>query len=307
MTRIASLTQQQALLTQLQKSNERAFAEQLKISTGKVAHQYKDIPEDTGILLSAKRVEARTEAYRNTNAEVANTLNLQDTTLSQLASSAQDLREALLNAASLGSGQTLMDEVDGVFQQALAVLNTQINGVYLFSGTRTDQKPVTAQVLNDLTLVPAAADVFANNQQRIGVEIDTGQVLQYNFLADGIGEELMASLKRIADFNAGASGPFGANLTDAQKSFVQSEAQALLAVTGQLNQIVATNGQMQNMVDDANKRHEQISINIKSFISDIEDADVAEAVTNLNQAQLILQASAKLISDLKGSSLLDYI
>ena len=307
MTRISTFLQQQALLSQLQKTNAQAFTEQQKISTGKNAQQYKDMPGETGVLLAAKRVEAQTAAFQGTNAELVNTLNLQDTSLSQLASSSQDLREAILNGSSLGSGQTLMQDVDGVFQQAVSILNTKVNGVYIYGGTKTDQEPVTAQSLSDLTAVPSATNVFANNQQRVGVEISSGQTLQYNFLADQVGGQLMASLKRIADFNAGPNGPFGAQLTDVQKQFLQTEVQNLQTTSENLNQVVAQNGQLQNTVDDANTRLGQTNVNVKSFISDIEDADVAQAVSNLNQSQLVMQASAKMIADLKDNSLLDYI
>jgi len=306
-TRISSFLQQQALLTQLQKTNERAFTEQVKISTGKNAQQYKDIPEDTGVLLAAKRVEAQTAAFKNTNAELVNTLNLQDTSLSQLASSSQDLRQSILDGASMDSGQTLMQQVDGIFQQAQSILNTQVNGVYIYGGTKTDQAPVTAQTLNDLTAAPSSASVFVNNQQRLGVEISAGQTLQYNFAADQVGGPLMASLKRIADFNAGPNGPFGAQLTAVQKQFLQTETQNLQTITENLNQVVGQNGQLQQTVDDANTRLGQTDVNIKGFISDIEDADVAQAVANLNQSQLILQASAKMIADLKDNSLLNYL
>jgi flagellar hook-associated protein 3 FlgL len=306
-TRISSFLQQQALLSQLQKTNERAFSEQVKISTGKNAQQYKDMPDETGVLLAAKRVEAQTGAFQNTNAELVNTLNLQDTSLSQLASSSQDLREAVLNGTSLDSGQTLMQQVDGIFQQAVSVLNTQVNGVYIYGGTKTDQAPVTAKTLGDLTAAPAASNVFVNNQQRLGVEISAGQTLQYNFLADQVGGQLMASLKRIADFNAGPNGPFGAQLTDVQKQFLQGEVQNIATITEQLNQVVGQNGQLQQTVDDANTRLGQTDTNVKGFISDIEDADVAQAVANLNQSQVMLQASAKLIADLKDNSLLNYI
>src|SRR5262249_36963859 len=113
------------------------------------------------------------------------------------------------------------------------------------------------------------------NQQHLSVDIDNGQTLQYNFLADGVGKDLMDSLKRIADYNAGPGGPFTAQLTDAQKTFLAGEIQTLSTVNQNLNQVVATNGQYQNTVDDANKRHEQTNTNVKGFISDIEDADVA--------------------------------
>lgn len=307
MTRIASFVQQQTLLAELQKAGVRSNSEQLKISTGKNAQVYKDIPESIGVLMSAKRVATGVETYQSTNTELANTLNLQDTTLSQVASTAQDLRQSLLDTTSLGSGQTVMQQAQSAFTQALAALNTQVNGVYMFGGTRTDQAPVTATQLSDLQLVPSAASVFANNQGRVGIEVDQGQTVQYNFLADQVGKDLMDSLKRIADFNAGPNGPFSPTLTEPQRAFLQTESQNLKTITENLNQVVGQNGQLQNIVDEADTRLSQKLTQTKSFISDIEDADVAKAVSNLNQDQLVMQASSKLIASLRDNSLLNYI
>jgi flagellar hook-associated protein 3 FlgL len=307
MTRVASFAQSQAILAQYQATNARLFQDQQQISTGKIAQQYKDIPSQTGVLLSAQSLYARTTQFQQTNKELASTLDIQDTTLNQVATSSQDLREALLNGTSLGSGGTLMQQVDGAFQQVLSVLNTQVNGAYIFGGTRSDQPPVTAQTLSDLQAAPAASNVFANNQQRIGVSIDTGETMQYNFLADEVGGQLMDSMKQIADYNAGPNGPFGAVLTDAQQTFLAGQAHNLESITANINQLVARNGQFQNQVDAADQRHAQTSTNVQGFISDIADADVAQAVTNLNQDQVTLQASARVIAELQQNSLLNYL
>lgn len=307
MTRISNFVQHQSLLAELQKTNERIYKSQMQISTGKLAQQYKDIPQETGVLLSAKRVETRTAQYQTTVKQLANRLDMQNVSLEQFASTAGDLRQALLDGISLGSGQVVMEEVDGAFRQALAVLNTKLDGNYIYGGTRTDQAPVNAASLSDLIAAPTISTVFDNNAQRIGVEVDTGQTLQYNFLADEVGQELMDSMKRIAEFNAGPNGPFAAHLTEAQRAFLTNEAVTLKTITENLNQIVARNGQYQNEVEDAGIRHESTTTAIKTFISDIEDADVAAAVTNLNQNQVVLEATARLIADLRRSSLLDYL
>jgi flagellar hook-associated protein 3 FlgL len=307
MTRIGTFVQQQAILAQYQRTNARINQDQAEISTGKVAQHYKDLSSQVGTLLSAKRLDARTAEYMQNNKGLATTLSIQDTSLNQVASSTQNLRQSILEADSLGSGGTLMQQVQGAFAQVLSVLNTQVNGAYIFGGTRTDQPPVTAQNLGDLQAVPSVTQVFKNNTQAVNVDIDNGESIQTNFFADQVGQSVMDSLKQIADFNAGPNGPFGTTLTDVQKTFLAGQAQTLQTITQNLNQLVGQNGQLQNQVDAANTRHDATSTTVKGFISDIEDADVAKAITNLNQDQVTLQASARLIADLQTNSLLNYL
>jgi flagellar hook-associated protein 3 FlgL len=307
MTRIGTFVQQQAILAQYQNTNARLNQDQSEIATGKVAQHYKDLAPQAGALLSAQRLDTRTAEYQQNNKQLATTLSIQDTSLNQVATSTQNLRQSILDADSLDSGGTLMQQVQGAFAQVLSVLNTQVNGAYIFGGTRTDQPPVTAQTLGDLQAVPSVTQVFKNNDQPINVEIATGESIKTNFLATDVGQSVMDSLKQIADYNAGPNGPFGATLTDAQKTFLAGQAQNLQTITQNLNQIVGQNGQLQNQVDDANTRHEATSTTVKGFISDITDADVAKAVSNLNQDQVTLQASARLIADLQTNSLLNYL
>jgi flagellar hook-associated protein 3 FlgL len=296
MTRIATLSQQQALLNELLKTNARTFQTQLQVSTGKVGQTYKDLAKDTGVLLSAKRVETRITQFQKTVGELGGRLDNQNVQLEQIASSAGQLRQNVLDALSLNSGSGLMEAVDGVFRQALSVLNAQVDGSYIFAGSRVDNSPVNITSLADLVAAPAASGIFTNDQQRRGVEIDTGQTLNYTFLADEIGEPLMTALKDIADYNAGPNGPFGDQLTSQQQQFLQN-----------LNNVVARNGQYQQEVANVTDVHEQTSVFIKGFISDIEDVDMADAVSRLNQDQVASQAATYILSQLQNISLLNFL
>lgn len=307
MTRVGSLAQSQALLAELTKANERTFKTQLQISTGKEAQQYREMPSQTGALLSAKRVQTRTEQYISASKELTNKLDQQNVVLEQVAGTAQDLRQSILDGVSLNSGAALMEQVESAFRNALSALNSKFDGKYIFAGSRSDTAPVNIDQLSDLSSVASVATIFDNDQQRQSVEIEPGHNLDYNFLADEVGTDLMDSLKRIADYNAGPNGPFGQSLTTAQRDFLISEANNLVAVTQGLNNVVARNGQYSNELDAASARHEDTSVFIKGFISDIEDVDMAQAVTNLNQDQLATEATAKLLSNLQKMSLLDFI
>lgn len=307
MTRIATLSQQQALLNELLKTNTRTFQTQLQVSTGKVGQTYKDLAKDTGVLLSAKRVETRITQFQKTVTELGGRLENQNVQLEQIASSAGQLRQNVLDALSLNSGSGLMEAVDGVFRQALSVLNAQVDGSYIFAGSRVNTAPANITSLADLVAAPTASGIFTNDQQRRGVEIDTGQTLNYTFLADEVGLPLMTALKSIADYNAGPNGPFGDQLTAQQQQFLEGILPTLKTVSQDLNSIVARNGQYQQQVASVVEVHEQTSVFIKSFISDIEDVDMADAVSRLNQDQVASQAATYILSQLQSISLLNFL
>ncbi len=307
MTRVASFAQNQALLNELLRVNARTAQTQMQISTGKVAEDYKDIPRDTDVLLSAKRLETRTLQYQKSNKEIASRLDLQDLTLGQLSDSAQSLRQASLDAVSSGSGSGLMETADGIFQQAISLLNTTIDGKYIFGGTRADQPPVTVTSLAALAALPSVSQAFANSTQILSAETAPGQTMSYSFLADTIGTDLMTSLQRIAQFNVGPNGPFGGQLTTAQQQFLESEIPNLKAAADNLTSVVASNGQLQRQLEDTATMQDTTLTRVKSVISDIEDVDLASAVTRLNLDQTATEASAKILSMLGQTSLLDFL
>jgi flagellar hook-associated protein 3 FlgL len=71
--------------------------------------------------------------------------------------------------------------------------------------------------------------------------------------------------------------------------------------------IQAKNGSMQARVDTLLESQEARKISVDTMLSGKTDANMAEAVTELEMAQIALQASAQVISQLRQVSLLDYL
>ncbi|MNN31414.1 flagellar hook-associated protein FlgL [compost metagenome] len=71
--------------------------------------------------------------------------------------------------------------------------------------------------------------------------------------------------------------------------------------------IQAKNGSMQARVDTLLESQESRKISVDTMLSGKTDANMAEAVTELEMAQIALQASAQVISQLRQVSLLDYL
>ena len=102
------------------------------------------------------------------------------------------------------------------------------------------------------------------------------------------------SLSRKLDDNANTITHLTGQLEDAQHQ-------------NQLLQQQALNGTMQKQVDNTTKSLQGQVSQLKTQIGDKTDADMATAYSNLQQAQVAVQASAHVLSNLSQYSLLNYL
>src|SRR5947208_15673957 len=111
--------------------------------TGKVA--------DVGLALGGRTTQAvtfqrdldRLNGIVDSNSLVAARLTSTQDSLGQLSDAAQKLLTALTSAVS-GDSSTRITQTAGAsaLQQMTGILNTSVNGEYLFAGTNTDVKPI---------------------------------------------------------------------------------------------------------------------------------------------------------------------
>ncbi len=307
MTRVSNFAQSQALIVEVLKIQSRMLESERQVVTGKKAETYKDLPRESVILLSAKTVEARTIQYQQIGSELTRKLSVFDLAINELADIGVEFRQEVIQATATRSGLSLMDRVEALFQQAVRVLNSSLDGSALFGGARTDLPPVNTLTIADLIALPTAAGAFDNSQQKLAVQIDDTFTMDYGVLADQAAEPLFAAIKRVAEFNAGPDGPFGAQLTEVQRNFLLTELPGLIQIIDQLQLEVAKVGTDQQVLEEIQSRHLETLNFTKTFISDIEDADAAEAVTNLNQDRLALEGSFRVLAEISRLSLLDFI
>ncbi len=307
MTRVSNFAQSQALITEVLKVQERLFESQRKVVTGKIAETYKDLPRDTVVLLGAKTVESRTVQYQRTGIELERRLKVYDLQINELASISVDVRQEIIGSTATRSGLSLMERVDALFQQAVRVLNTTLDGNFMFSGTQTDTPPVNISTLGELIALPAAADAFDNSLKKLSAQADDTFVMEYGVLASDAAQSLFAAIKRVAEFNVGPNGPFSSQLTEVQRNFLLGELPVHIQIIDNLQLEVAKVGTDQQVLDEITFRHIETLNFTKLFISDIEDADAAEAVANLNQDQLALEGSFRVLAQITRLSLLDFL
>lgn len=305
--RVGSWAFSQSLLKEYSRIQFRTQQTQQQISTGKVGDQFADAKDKAGILAAAKMKAGAVDTFTATTKEVLSKLDLQDLHLQELSDISARLRQAIGDALSVGHAPAFMEQVKNLFDDAVQILNSKVDGKYIYGGSRSDQPPVNVTTLSALVAAPTIADVFDNTAMKQTQRIDEDETIEVGMVASDIGTDLLQMFKDIAAFDVGASGPFGMDLTAAQMTFLSGEHAAVPAVQSGINTLAAINGSRHAQVTSTSERHESMSAYFSKFIGDIEDVDLAAAVTRLNQDQVAAEAAGRMIAQLDDLSLLNFL
>ena len=305
MTTISTLGLQQALLSGFQAAQGSAEERQIQLSTGKRADTYGDIGIRAPQLLTAENVLVRASAFENAASAAASRLEIQESALNAVGAVAADLRQSFIAVLANGSSEVLDPQVQSAASQALGALNIQSGGVFLFDGRDGSTPPVNATSLDDLAASPDVDALFRGGE-RAQLTVESGLAVDGGALASDIGRELVSILRDVA--NAPSTiGAFGGSLNDAQRQFLVDAVARLDTVSETINSELGLNGVAQAETAAARERQTGARDLAELTVSEIEDADLAEVVAQLNQDQLAIQASARALATATQLSLLNFI
>ena len=305
--RVGTFGLSQALLSQYQSIQSRMAQTQQQISSGKIGTQYADVKDQSGVLAAAKSKAGTIASYTATVKTVVNRLDLYDTQLQGLSDLTAQLRDAIGDALSTGSGTGFMEKVKALYDEAVNTLNTQVDGKYIYGGSRTDVPPVNAKTLDDLVAAPTVADVFDNTTLKQNDRLDDNEMVQTGLDASELATNLFQMFKDIGTVDSGGTGPFAKTLDQAQFSFLSTQNAAVPAIQDGINVVAAQNAARYKQATNALDRHQSMADYFTKFISDIEDADLPTAIAKLNADQVAASASGRMIASLNQISLLNFL
>lgn len=151
MTRISSAAVNTQLVNRLLQTQERMFDLQAQVNSEKKSQDYAGISLDTQRLLNIENSRDRLERYIRNNDQQQTRLNVAATALDAARTSIRDFRTELTNY-SVGKPQVKenVDLVQAAAFRALRdledLLNTEVDGRFLFSGSRATTEPVDFNV-----------------------------------------------------------------------------------------------------------------------------------------------------------------
>ena len=306
--RISTAETWNSALLNLQNAQQRQNDANNQVSTQKIATDLMGYGRSSEVIAAYQSTLARTNSYIDVNKTVSERLDSQDLALQNTSQAASDAKDSVMNALASGSGAALMESIQGNFATALDGLNYEHNGQYLFAGGNDNTAPVSVTTLSQLATAPSVAGVFTNGTVKKSSRIDANTTIQTGMLASDLGKAMMQTFQDIVKYNNDpATGPFGDTLTDDQKTFLTQKSQEFSSEYNQLVEQTSLNGTLQNRVTNSQTSLQGQADSLTQMVGDRTDADMSKAYSDLQQAQVAVQASAQVLSGLNTTSLLNLL
>ncbi len=295
--RMSSNQAVQNFLTDLQGNYRGLTDAQRTLSTGKRINSPSDDPVGIAMGLSIRRDQSATAAWSRNVADSQTWLNTTDTALAQALDVVQRARELAVQGGngtlSSNARALIANEVSTLKSQFVEIGNSSLGGRFIFGGTATDTAPFDAT---------AEAATLPINTGAISREVSQGSVMSVNITADrlqnapGATGDIFTVLDALATaLQTGDSNAIATALTD------------LDAHQGNISALRGEGAAKINRLELTASRFDSQKIATGEQLSKIEDADMAQAITDLSMRETVYNAALATGARVIQKSLVDFL
>ncbi len=303
--RISDLGMQQILLQGFQNAQEAAQTHQIQLATGDKYQTLGEYGADALRLVSADSVIVRAGAFENAASVALTRLETQGLSLELVSDAVEQTRAGFVRTLAVGNAEQLMPDLEIAAQRIITALNVNFGGVFVFGGTDGASPPVNAASLSDIAAA-GSIDALFNEGERTTLTVEEGVSVDGGALASEIARDLFVELRELGNAEA-TLGPFQGELTAAQRDFLLEKSARFAELADALYQEQGLSAVAQGQASDAVTRNVRARELSEIVAAEIEDVDIAAALSALNQDQLAIQASARALADASQLSLLNFI
>lgn len=295
MTRIGTFAANNLALQMNMNTQVRIQDARIQISSGMKSQSHDGIAQNG----DARRLEGlKTE--HSANAAFSRAIERTELRLQEMESSVRELQEIasryqsfLLQAANgdNAAASNIEEIADEYREQVAALLNTELEGRFLFGGSRTDVAPIDKDNLDGA--------YYRGNTDTLTVRADTSVEIAYGVTADpneptGF-DDLIQSLNIVAD-----GAPVTNDDLDDALDLVKTSIDRLADTASGL-------GTSQEILERTRERLDDNQVQVEGGIGDVRDIDIAKVMTQLSHDQSALEASYAVTARLNQVSLLNFL
>jgi flagellar hook-associated protein 3 FlgL len=281
----------------IERAAERLFEYQKQVASGKRITRPSDDPGGTATSIGERAELAAIEQYTRTADSVTSRLTVVDTALSDIIDRLSQARVSVVAAQGSNKSQTEREAaaqtLEGVRDAILDDLNTSYRGAYLFAGADSTSAPFVQSggVVQPYQGSTTEVQVDVDASRAITVGIDGSTVAQGGAAAD-----IFAVLDAaIAAARSGDSAGLDQAYTDLGAAFDR-----VSHVQTRVGTSLASIEQQQAQFAD--RRLAGLA-----RVAKIEDANLAEAISGLNQSDAAYRAALGATTKITQLSLMDYL
>lgn len=291
-TRITTRSMYDSTLLQLQSSQTRIGRLQAQMSSGKRIARASDDPSGAASAMQLRGELSRYTQYDRNSSDGLAWLGTIDSTLQSMTTSMNRVRTLVVQGSSTGTmsatdRQALATEVAGLRQSLLGAANTTYLGRPVFGGTTSGSVAYdsTGAYVGDSHVVTRAV----GDNQTVRVDLTGPEAFSAG------GTDLFSLLSQVQSDLTGNTANLSKDLTSIDAVMNQMR-------TG-LSDVGARYARIETLSTDAATR----STDLTSSLSQVEDSDLAQTMTELSIAQTAYQATLQSTAKVIQPSLMDYL
>lgn len=283
---------------------------QSKISSQKQVLNPSDAPSQNATILRIYSLIDRQNSYGKTIGNLQGRLDNENTTLSSASDVLIRVKELAIQASNGTQGvatrQIIATEMAGLRDQLLSLANsTDTSGSYIFAGSQVRTQPFAADsngVVN-----------YRGDQTRMKVEIGEQRTVPINRSGSSvfvrvIRTESNGSLSGVGFFQAvdnliaAVRTPSASSLSDMKRGLTEMDAlhQGLIMAQADAGTDMQVLAQQSVVLDDT-------KLNLRTVLSNVEDLDMATALTHMQKQILSLEAAQSSFAKISQLTLFSYI
>lgn len=289
--------QANTLIANLNAELQQLDTTQNQLSTGLRIQQPSDDPYGTSLVMQLNGQLSAFGSYTNNITDGTAWVQTASASLQSVQQMVERVRELVVESANGTMSQTDLNNAaaevtsltDGIKQTA----NTEYDGQYIFSGTRTTTPPYQT----------GPVDTFAGNTDAITRAIGPGTSLQVNadlssVLGSGVPGDggLLTTLRSvISNMQSGSTSALSSNLSNLDGNI------------SQLESVQADVGAAQNRLQMAGSRITSLKMTDTADLANVQDVDMATAATQFANEQAGYQAALQSAAKIVQTSLLNFL
>ncbi|MNK51087.1 Flagellar hook-associated protein 3 [compost metagenome] len=288
---------------------EKLFGLQNQLATGKKITRPSDDPTGTDRAMLLRGTLKQQEQYQENIRDAGTWLKLTDGALDEAYSVMDRARELAVRGANdpnqVAERTAMAEEVKQLREQLQVISNSEINGRFIFGGTKTVDQPnaVPPFSLPYPNPVPPATEItYTGNDVLMDVEVVPGVTLPFNTpgtSAFGDPADADRAFKVLEDLeNALRAG---------DATVISAQIGRLDVAMGRVSTERAVVGSRINRLDLLENRYADAAVSYKERLSETEEPEFADVVSQLMQSEAVYQASLAASSRIIQPSLLDYL
>jgi flagellar hook-associated protein 3 FlgL len=307
--RLSTHSMYQKNLTSILNTNAKWQKSGLHLATGKKILSPSDDPMGASQALILKQAQSKNNQYQAARESADNSLSRQDTVLKEANSVIQSIQETLVYAANETLNEEnrldLANKLQGLKDELLSLANAKdTNGNYLFAGNKNDTPPFVVDESGKVNYVGGLTtiDIFIDDTREVSLSF-TGQQIFMTGSNPNAESDVFASIDYALE---ALQTDFDAKDPKAAEQFREGLSKASKGVDSafeNISTVRAAGGNVLSEVDRLLALGKTQDIDFETQISQIEDVDWYEAISDYVMLQANLQAAQYTFMSMQSMSL----